>query len=166
MTGPLTTIAESIDVLRQSANQLHKAAKTLGETSAALAEALSELAESLAIGGEEARGEARAMTIGEAIKVMWDGGHVARAGWNGKNMWLALQPRGEDSKMTEPYNGAALELKAPKGRASAEQQDWLDVYMSTAQGGLIPWLCSQADLLAEDWLEVVVDEKLHAGQRP
>jgi hypothetical protein len=24
------------------------------------------------------------------------------------------------------YNGAALELKAPKGRASAEQQDWLD----------------------------------------
>lgn len=34
----------------------------------------------------------------------------------------------EHSKMTEPY-----------------------VYMKTAQGGLIPWLCSQADLLATDW---------------
>lgn len=71
------------------------------------------------------------MTIGEAVEVMKAGGRVARAGWNGKNMFLALQEPDNNSKMTEPY-----------------------VYMRTAQGGLIPWLCSQADLLANDWIEV------------
>lgn len=68
------------------------------------------------------------MKIGEAVERMRNGERVCRAGWNGKNMWLALQTPDEHSKMTEPY-----------------------VYMRTAQGGLIPWLCSQADLLAADW---------------
>jgi hypothetical protein len=43
-------------------------------------------------------------------------------------MWLELQTPDEHSKMTLPY-----------------------VYMSTAQGDLVPWLCSQTDLLATDW---------------
>ena len=68
------------------------------------------------------------MNIGEAIEEMRKGYNVARAGWNGKGMHLALQIPDAHSKMTEPY-----------------------VYMKTAQGGLIPWLCSQADLLANDW---------------
>lgn len=66
--------------------------------------------------------------IGHAVKFMQEGGKVCRAGWNGKGMWLMLQRPDEHSKMTEPY-----------------------VYMRTAQGGLIPWLCSQGDLLAVDW---------------
>lgn len=53
---------------------------------------------------------------------------LARAGWNGKGMWLALQTPDENSKMGLPY-----------------------VYMSTADGKLVPWLCSQTDLLAQDW---------------
>lgn len=69
--------------------------------------------------------------IGTAVGHMRRGGKVARAGWNGKGMWLALQEPDAGSKMTEPY-----------------------VYMKTAQGGLIPWLCSQADLLATDWQSV------------
>lgn len=67
-------------------------------------------------------------TIGWAIKQMWDGRKVRRAGWNGKGMWLALQVPDAHSKMSLPY-----------------------VYMSTAQGDLVPWLCSQTDLLAIDW---------------
>lgn len=66
--------------------------------------------------------------IGWAVKQMQDGQKVCRSGWNGKNMWLALQVPGPDSQMTLPY-----------------------VYMSTAQGDLVPWLCSQSDLLAIDW---------------
>jgi hypothetical protein len=73
------------------------------------------------------------MTIGEAVDAMRHGDKVARAGWNGKNMWLALQEPDKHSKMTLPY-----------------------VYMRTAQGDLIPWLCSQSDLLAGDW-EIVHD---------
>ena len=68
------------------------------------------------------------MDIGKAVKAMREGARVARPGWNGKGMWVALQTPDAHSKMSEPY-----------------------VYMKTAPGGLIPWLCSQANLLAQDW---------------
>lgn len=67
-------------------------------------------------------------TIGWAVKELQDGRRVRRSGWNGKNMHLALQMPDVNSKMTLPY-----------------------VYMFTAQGDLVPWLCSQTDLLATDW---------------
>ena len=66
--------------------------------------------------------------IGWAVSIMREGGAVYRSGWNGKNMWLRLQIPDDGSKMTLPY-----------------------VYMNTAQGEFIPWLCSQTDLLAKDW---------------
>lgn len=69
--------------------------------------------------------------IGHAVDLLREGHRVARRGWNGKGMWLELQRPNSLSRMTEPY-----------------------VFMCTAQKGLIPWLASQADLLAEDW-EVV-----------
>ena len=68
------------------------------------------------------------MDFGAAIKSLKDGGRVKRAGWNGKGMWLALQTPDAHSKMSLPY-----------------------IYMSTAQGDLVPWLASQTDVLAEDW---------------
>jgi len=69
--------------------------------------------------------------IGWAVKQMHNRDRVARSGWNGKNMYLELQVPDEHSKMTLPY-----------------------VYMRTAQGDLVPWLCSQTDLLALDWIVV------------
>lgn len=66
--------------------------------------------------------------IGWAIKQLYHGLKVRRRGWNGRGMWLALQTPDLHSKMTLPY-----------------------VYMRTAQGDLVPWLCSQTDLLAMDW---------------
>ena len=66
--------------------------------------------------------------IGKAVKEMHDGQRVAREGWNGKGMYIELQVPDANSKMTLPY-----------------------VYMSTVQGDLVPWLCSQSDLLATDW---------------
>lgn len=71
------------------------------------------------------------MNIGQAIYEMRNGNAVARNGWNGKNMYLKLQIPGSNSKMTLPY-----------------------VYMYTAQSELVPWVCSQTDLLADDWLIV------------
>ena len=68
------------------------------------------------------------MNIGDAVQAMRDGMKVTREGWNGKNMYLALQVPDANSKMTLPY-----------------------VYMKTVQGDLVPWLCSQTDLLATDW---------------
>jgi lysozyme len=73
--------------------------------------------------------EVNGMDIGEAVAQMRNGAKVTRMGWNGKDMWLMLQVPDSNSKMTLPY-----------------------VYMKTAQGDLVPWLCSQTDLLATDWM--------------
>lgn len=69
--------------------------------------------------------------IGWAVKQLLDGQRVARAGWNGKNMYLELQIQDAHSKMTQPY-----------------------VYMKTVHNDLVPWTCSQSDLLAKDWESV------------
>jgi len=69
--------------------------------------------------------------IGTVVEGLKLGKCFARNGWNGKGMWVELQVPDEHSKMSLPY-----------------------VYMKTADGKLVPWLCSQTDLLAEDWQEV------------
>jgi hypothetical protein len=69
-------------------------------------------------------------TIGWAVKQLQNGDRVRRSGWNGKGMSLELQKPDDNSKMTLPY-----------------------VFIATAQGDLVPWLCSQTDLLATDWEE-------------
>jgi hypothetical protein len=71
------------------------------------------------------------MNFGLALDALKEGRRVYRAGWNGKGMWIALQVPDEHSKMRRPY-----------------------IYISDAQGLLVPWLASQADMLAEDWAEV------------
>jgi hypothetical protein len=68
------------------------------------------------------------MDFGDAVRVLKAGGRVARAGWNGKGMWLELQRPDAHSKMSLPY-----------------------IYMKTACGNLVPWLASQTDVLAADW---------------
>ena len=74
--------------------------------------------------------------IGWTVKQLWDKQRVCRAGWNGKDMYLELQVPDANSKMSLPY-----------------------VYMKTVQGDLVPWLCSQTDLLATDWQIVSNDGK-------
>ena len=70
--------------------------------------------------------------FGDVVKKMkYKGGRFARAGWNGKNMYIELQRPDAHSKMTLPY-----------------------IYMKTVQGDLVPWLASQTDMLADDWVEV------------
>lgn len=80
--------------------------------------------------------------IGWAVKQMRDGARVRRAGWNGKGMWLVF-----------------VGHKGPKDRAYggtiAVPGDWTGyapfIAMYTADKLLVPWLCSQTDLLASDW---------------
>lgn len=74
---------------------------------------------------------ASGMTIGAAVELLKKGRRVAREGWNGKGMFLALQVPDAHSKMGLPY-----------------------VYMKTVDGLFVPWVCSQTDLLAEDWIVV------------
>ena len=71
------------------------------------------------------------MNFGEALTALKAGSRVARQGWNGKGMWLQLI--GAD----------------PATRRLA----FID--MKTVNGTFVPWLASQADVLAEDWTIVL-----------
>lgn len=68
------------------------------------------------------------LPFGHAINAMKQGWRAQRAGWNGKDMWIAIHEVSNGNKMTLPY-----------------------IYMSTVSGDLVPWLASQTDMLAEDW---------------
>lgn len=71
------------------------------------------------------------MNLGDALHLLKGGCCIARTGWNGKGMSLVLQRPDAHSKMSLPY-----------------------IFMVTAQGDRVPWVASQTDLLAEDWIEV------------
>lgn len=83
------------------------------------------------------------MNIGEAVKELQNGGLVRRAGWNGKGMFLLLVPGSKFIVNRAPMNQIFKE--------GTEVEYHAHVDMKTAQGYVVPWLCSQADLLADDW---------------
>ena len=75
------------------------------------------------------------MDFGAALNVIRAGGKTHRSGWNGKGMWLALQKPGPETMMTHPY----IYMEYPKG------------HKAHPNGCRVPWLASQADILASDW---------------
>lgn len=84
--------------------------------------------------------------FGEAIKNLKNGRKVARQGWNGKGMFLFLVS-GSTFKVSRP----PLLGIYPEG---TEINYHAHVDMKTSDGMIVPWLCSQTDMLAEDWLVV------------
>jgi hypothetical protein len=81
--------------------------------------------------------------IGWAVKQMHNGSLVGRSGWNGKGMFLFLVP-GSRFKV----NRAPLNVIFPEG-TEIDYRPHVD--MKTADGQIVPWVCSQSDLLATDW---------------
>lgn len=81
--------------------------------------------------------------IGQAVKEMRDGKKVQRAGWNGKGMFIFLVPGSTFQVNRPPLLGIY-----PEG---TEINYHAHVDMRTADGMIVPWLCSQTDLLANDW---------------
>ena len=76
-----------------------------------------------------------------ALHAIKAGNKVARSEWNGKGIFIKLQSPDSQSKMTHPYiyiDTTGLQSDNPDAPRS-----------------LVPWLASQTDLLANDW--VVVD---------
>lgn len=86
------------------------------------------------------------MDFGDAVRSLKAGKLVARSGWNGKNMFLFLVKGSTFTVNREPLLSILGE--------GTEVQYHAHVDMKTAQGTVVPWLCSQTDLLAEDWVVV------------
>lgn len=67
--------------------------------------------------------------IGWAVRKLSLGERVYRTGWNGQNQYLELmKPISFSEKVLLPY-----------------------IFIKTVQDAIVPWTCSQTDLLAEDW---------------
>ena len=87
--------------------------------------------------------EGQALTFGDALHMLKLGKKVARAGWNGKGMFLFLVPGSTFKVSRAPLLGIY-----PEG---TEINYCPHIDMKTADGKVVPWLCSQTDALAEDW---------------
>ena len=84
------------------------------------------------------------MDFGQALARIKDGKRVMREGWNGKNMFVFLVP-GSTFKVNRP----PLLGIFPEG---TEVNYHAHIDMRTADGQIVPWLASQTDLLADDWM--------------
>ena len=81
------------------------------------------------------------LSFGEALEETRIGCRVARNGWNGKGMFLFMIAGGSwdfecdidgvDGLNTLPF-----------------------ICMKTADGKLVPWLASQTDMIANDWMVI------------
>lgn len=87
------------------------------------------------------------MNFSEALRHLKTGLKVGRTGWNGKGMFIFLVD-GSTFKVSRP----PLNEFYPEG---TEITYHAHVDMRTADGQIVPWLCSQTDMLADDW-EIVI----------
>lgn len=88
------------------------------------------------------------MTFSDALTGIKQGKKMAREGWNGKGMFVFLVP-GSTFKVNRPPLLGIYE-------EGTEINYHAHIDMRTADGQIVPWLASQTDVLAEDWVEVGV----------
>lgn len=86
------------------------------------------------------------MNFGKALEALKVGARVAREGWNGVGMFCFLVPGSTFNVNRPPLMGVY-----PEGTEISYRPH---IDMKTAQGDVVPWVCSQSDMLAEDWYVV------------
>ena len=81
-----------------------------------------------------------------ALFALKEGNKVAREGWNGKGMFLFL------------VQGSTFKVNRPPLLGIYEEGTEISyrphIDMKTADGEIVPWVASQSDLIAEDWIVV------------
>jgi len=92
------------------------------------------------------------MTFGEAIEALKQGKKVARAGWNGKGMYIWMKP----PFVIKPEMCSDPMLKQSVIDNGGELLGLPTLSMFTHDGTgrkavLSGWLASQSDMLLEDW---------------
>lgn len=84
------------------------------------------------------------MSFSEALVCVKAGYRMQREGWNGKGMFVFLVPGSVSKVNREPLLSILGEGTEVKYHGHVD--------MRTADGQIVPWLVSQTDLLAEDWM--------------
>lgn len=95
--------------------------------------------------GPRVVGEGPLMDFSRALDRIKQGYRMQRDGWNGHGMFVYIVPPVSGGVAIGP---TAWMYDLPEG---AEIVAEAHIVMRTAKGTLIPWLASQADLLANDW---------------
>ncbi len=89
------------------------------------------------------------LSFSHAIQEMKNGNRVARAGWNGKNMWIC-KGDGHPALTADKFWNKHTKEFAESNGGTAEVLPYL--IMKTADNKiLMGWLASQTDMLANDW---------------
>jgi hypothetical protein len=92
-----------------------------------------------------------AMSFGHALHALKAGHRVARAGWNGKGMWLSLSgPLGPREIASENFWSKNNSDYADANGGSATVLPCITMKTATEEI-LMGWLASQTDMLADDW---------------
>jgi len=93
--------------------------------------------------------ETENLNFGAALEALKTGARIQRAGWNGKDMWLAYSPGSKAFPAAKFWAGANRDYAESRGGFA----DVLPcITMKTATGEiLMGWLASQTDMLANDW---------------
>lgn len=78
-----------------------------------------------------------------ALAALKAGNFIQRNGWNGSGLMVKMQVPDEHSKMSLPY----LYIEYPADHA-------------VTPGARCPWMASQTDILADDWIIYFPKEKL------
>jgi hypothetical protein len=93
------------------------------------------------------------ISFSAALYAVKEGLRAARRGWTGKGMFIFLVPGSTFYVSRAPLLGIY-----PEGT----QIDYhAHIDMALADGQIVPWLASQTDLLAHDWM--VIEDKIETG---
>lgn len=93
------------------------------------------------------------MDFADAVRAVKAGEKVSRKGWNGAGMFIFLVPGSRFKVNRPPLLGIY-----PEG---TEVEYHAHIDMKTAQGYVVPWIASQADILSEDWGYVNEADEIH-----
>jgi len=79
-------------------------------------------------------------SFSKALEQLKEGSNLARKGWNGSGIFIQVQNTTPLSKMSAPY--LCIDTTG------------LITTNTNAPRCLVPWLPSQTDILADDWVKV------------
>lgn len=84
------------------------------------------------------------MEFGQALTGLKHGSRASREGWNGKGMWVVMVGAGHYDVGARTV-GLNVRKDAPPAL-----RPWLG--LKAHNGDFVPWVASQSDILADDWV--------------
>jgi hypothetical protein len=86
-------------------------------------------------------------SFSNALHQLKHGAHIYRTGWNSKDMYVVMQKGYPDGIAINKNTAEATGI--PEGTVCIFRPYLM---LKTADNSFVPWVASQSDILAEDWV--------------